>query len=186
MRVVLQTEAGRIEIEIFDEQAPITAAYFLGLLDRGDYDDAAFYRSSTLGIGDGPRLIQGGILGGILSETIARPANGVASASLEVVENTSQTGLMHRKGTVSLARDLVDTGFVLPEIFICLGDFPQLDFGGRSQPDDQGFPAFGEVVVGLDVAAKIAEAETAGAARIKMLEGQILTRPVAVTSAHRT
>jgi peptidyl-prolyl cis-trans isomerase A (cyclophilin A) len=185
MRVLLQTETGRIEIEIFDEQAPVTAGYFRGLIDRGDYDDATFYRSSTLDVADGPRLIQGGLLGGILSETIAKPARGVAPKFLEVVENTSHTGLRHRKGMVSLARDLVDTGFVLPEIFICLGDFPQLDFGGRSEPDEQGFPAFGEVVVGLDVVAKIAEAETAGAARIKMLEGQILTRPVAITTAKK-
>jgi cyclophilin family peptidyl-prolyl cis-trans isomerase len=89
-------------------------------------------------------------------------------------------------GTVSLARDLVDTGFALPEIFICLGDFPQLDFGGRAQPDELGFPAFGEVVIGRDIAEKIAESETAGTARIGMLEGQILTRAVAITAAQRS
>jgi peptidyl-prolyl cis-trans isomerase A (cyclophilin A) len=59
-------------------------------------------------------------------------------------------------------------------------------FEGRSQPDELGFPAFGEVVVGLDVAQKIAESETAGAARIGMLEGQILTRAVAITAAQRS
>ena len=127
MRILLQMEDGRIEIEVFEDQAPLTSAYILGLIDRGDYDEATFYRSSTLGVEGGPRLIQGGPL----------------------------------------------------------GDFPQLDFGGRSQPDELGFPAFGEVVIGLDIAEKIAESETAGEVRIGMLEGQILTRAVAITAAHR-
>lgn len=186
MRIFLQTDDGRIEIEVFEDQAPLTSAYFLGLIDRGDYDEATFYRSSTLGVEGGPRLIQGGLLGGLLSETVSKPAGRDNPAFLEVIETTSMTGLRHRRGTVSLARDLVDTGFALPEIFICLGDFPQLDFGGRSQPDELGFPAFGEVVIGLDVAEKIAESETAGAARVGMLEGQILTRAVAITAAERT
>jgi len=186
MRIILQTDNGRIEIEVFENQAPITSAYFLSLIDREDYDDATFYRSSTLGVEGGPRLIQGGLLGGLLSETVSKPAGGDNPALLEVIETTSMTGLRHREGTVSLARDLVDTGFALPEIFICLGDFPQLDFGGRSKPDELGFPAFGEVVIGLDVAEKIAESETAGAARIGMLEGQILTRAVAIRAAQRS
>ena len=186
MRIFLQTDDGRIEIEVFEDQAPLTSTYFLGLIDRGDYDEATFYRSSTLGVEGSPRLIQGGILGGLLSGSVSKPADGDSPAFLEVIETTSMTGLRHRRGTVSLARDLLDTGFALPEIFICLGNFPQLDFGGRSQPDELGFPAFGEVVIGLDVAEKIAESETAGAARIGMLEGQILTRAVAITAAQRS
>jgi peptidyl-prolyl cis-trans isomerase A (cyclophilin A) len=186
VRILLRTEDGIIEIEVLEDQAPLTSAYFLGLIDRGDYDEATFYRSSTLGVEDGPRLIQGGPLGGLLSKTVSKAADGDSPAFLEIIETTSMTGLRHRRGTVSLARDLVDTGFALPEIFICLGDFPQLDFGGRAQPDELGFPAFGEVVIGRDIAEKIAESETAGTARIGMLEGQILTRAVAITAAQRS
>lgn len=188
MQILLETRLGAITIEVFDTKAPRTAAYFLGLIDRGGYDGTSFYRSTNLGVADGPRLIQGGPLGGILADSIAKPANvelGGSAFSLEEIETTSRTGLQHRAGTVSLARDLIDTGFALPEIFICLGDFPQLDFGGRSQPDDQGFPAFGEVVDGLDIAAEIADRETTGKTRVEMLEGQILASPVTIARAIR-
>jgi peptidyl-prolyl cis-trans isomerase A (cyclophilin A) len=38
---------------------------------------------------------------------------------------------------------------------ICIGDQPELDFGGRRNPDGQGFAAFGRVVKGMDVVRKI-------------------------------
>ena len=98
MRVLLQTETGRIEIEIFDEQAPVTTGYFRGLVDRGDYDGATFYRSSTLDIADGPRLIQAGLLGGILSETIAKPARGVG-------QNSSKSSRIRRRQACDIERE---------------------------------------------------------------------------------
>lgn len=37
------------------------------------------------------------------------------------------------------------------EFFICVGDQPELDFGGRRNRDGQGFAAFGRVVKGMEV-----------------------------------
>ena len=37
------------------------------------------------------------------------------------------------------------------DFFICIGDQPELDFGGKRNPDGQGFAAFGKVVKGMDV-----------------------------------
>jgi peptidyl-prolyl cis-trans isomerase A (cyclophilin A) len=46
--------------------------------------------------------------------------------------------------------------------FICIGDQPDLDFGGRRNPDGQGFAAFGQIVEGMDVVRTIfAQAEDA-------------------------
>ena len=39
--------------------------------------------------------------------------------------------------------------------FICVNDQPELDFGGKRNPDGQGFAAFGRVVEGMDVVRKI-------------------------------
>ncbi|MFX6040711.1 peptidylprolyl isomerase, partial [Acinetobacter baumannii] len=64
-------------------------------------------------------------------------------------ETTKQTGLRHRDGTVSMARGA--PGTATAEFFICLGDQPELDFGGRRNPDGQGFAAFGQVVQGMGV-----------------------------------
>jgi peptidyl-prolyl cis-trans isomerase A (cyclophilin A) len=64
-------------------------------------------------------------------------------------ETTQQTGLRHRDGTVSMARNA--PGTATAEFFICIGDQPELDHGGRRNPDGQGFAAFGQVVEGRDV-----------------------------------
>jgi peptidyl-prolyl cis-trans isomerase A (cyclophilin A) len=36
-----------------------------------------------------------------------------------------------------------------------MGNQPELDFGGRRNPDGQGFAAFGKVIKGMDVVRKI-------------------------------
>ena len=46
-------------------------------------------------------------------------------------------------------------GTATSEFFICIGDQPSLDFGGRRNGDGIGFAAFGKVVKGMDVVRKI-------------------------------
>jgi peptidyl-prolyl cis-trans isomerase A (cyclophilin A) len=46
-------------------------------------------------------------------------------------------------------------GTASTELFICIGDQPSLDFGGKRNPDNQGFAAFGKVVEGMEVARAI-------------------------------
>ena len=103
MQVVLETSAGEIVIEVLEEKSPKTAAYFLGFVDRGDYDGATFYRSTRLSVPSGPRLIQGGLLADALTGTASQPSDRTTPALLEEIETTAQTGLAHQSGTVSLA-----------------------------------------------------------------------------------
>ena len=70
------------------------------------------------------------------------------------------TGLRHRDGTVSMARD--EPGTATSSFFICIGRQPELDFGGRRNPDGQGFAAFGRVVKGMDVVRRIQRLEADG------------------------
>ena len=62
------------------------------------------------------------------------------------------------------------------DFFVCVGDQPELDFGGKRNPDGQGFAAFGRVVTGMDVVRKVQQAPA---------DGQTLKPPVTITSAHR-
>ena len=62
---------------------------------------------------------------------------------------TRDTGLRHLDGTISMARDTSDTA--TSDFFICIGDQPDLDFGGKRNPDGQGFAAFGRVAKGMEV-----------------------------------
>src|SRR5205085_6410796 len=69
------------------------------------------------------------------------------------LERTRDTKLSHTDGVLSMARDGPDTA--TSDFFLCIGDQPELDFGGKRNPDGQGFAAFGRVVKGMDVVKKI-------------------------------
>jgi peptidyl-prolyl cis-trans isomerase A (cyclophilin A) len=69
------------------------------------------------------------------------------------LERTRDTKLAHKNGTISMARDGPDTA--TSDFFICIGDQPELDFGGKRNPDGQGFAAFGKVIKGMEVVKKI-------------------------------
>ncbi|HEV2949854.1 MAG TPA: peptidylprolyl isomerase, partial [Gemmataceae bacterium] len=58
-----------------------------------------------------------------------------------------------------------------PDFFICIGDQHELDFGGKRNPDGQGFGAFGRVTKGIDVVKKIQAAPA---------DGQTLSPPVKI------
>jgi peptidyl-prolyl cis-trans isomerase A (cyclophilin A) len=68
-------------------------------------------------------------------------------------ETTEKTGILHKNGVISMARS--NPGTASSEFFICVNDQPDLDFGGKRNPDGQGFAAFGKVIKGMDVVKKI-------------------------------
>jgi peptidyl-prolyl cis-trans isomerase A (cyclophilin A) len=138
-QLVLETGAGSIVIAVDSTGAPETARYVRNLVDTGCFDGATFYRSTNFGIDGRLPLIQGGPLAPLFTGS----GDMIPKVEMfDVVEPTTSTGLAHVRGTVSLARDLVSTGHVLPELFICLDASPELDAGGRTEPDSHGFPAF--------------------------------------------
>jgi peptidyl-prolyl cis-trans isomerase A (cyclophilin A) len=53
----------------------------------------------------------------------------------------------------------LEPGTASSEFFICIGNQPELDFGGKRNPDGQGFAAFGKVIEGMDVVKKIQQLE---------------------------
>ena len=148
--VVVETELGAIEIELDFERAPRTAANFLRYVEAGLFDGAMFYRTVRAdNQPDSPvtiAVIQGG-LGG------EREDEGFEAIAME---STDETGLLHRDGVVSMARLGPDTA--RGEFFICVGDQPELDFGGARNPNGFGFTAFGRVTAGMEVVHAIHQA----------------------------
>jgi len=69
------------------------------------------------------------------------------------LETTASTGLQHKDGTISMARAAPHSATC--NFFICINDQPSLDFGGKRNPDGQGFAAFGKVIIGMDLVRKI-------------------------------
>jgi peptidyl-prolyl cis-trans isomerase A (cyclophilin A) len=143
--VLIQTNYGDIEVELFPAKAPKTVAAFLSYVDSGYYNKSSFYRvvkTEDMG-GNNYGLIQGGIWR--TNEQLHLP--GIAH------ESTKQTGLSHTSGTISLAR--TTPGSANTEFFICIGDQSQFDYGNGGNPDGQGFAAFGHVFNGMDIVRKI-------------------------------
>jgi peptidyl-prolyl cis-trans isomerase A (cyclophilin A) len=173
VRVMLRTALGAIEVAVDLARAPISAGDFLKYVDRGLFDGSAFYRTVRPDNDINPVKIDV-IQGGLMDDKRLLPPIPH--------EPTSKTGLHHRNGTISTARDEPGTGSA-GAFFICIGDQPELDFGGRRNPDRQGFAAFGQVVQGMDVVRAIWKSKTA--VPDGGMGGQKLTPPIEIVSAKR-
>ncbi len=169
VRVLIQTEVGDIELEIETARAPITAANFLKYVDGGYYDGGRFHRTVKLKPDNQPN-------NEVKIEVVQAGINTERKDSFPPIklERTSETGLRHRDGTISMARLGPDTA--TSDFFICIGDQPELDFGGKRNPDGQGFAAFGRVIKGMDVVRKI---------QLSPAEGQRLTPPIKILKIKR-
>jgi peptidyl-prolyl cis-trans isomerase A (cyclophilin A) len=164
--VLIKTEKGDITVEVDLVRAPVTAANFLRYLDAKLYDGATFHRTVTLAnqANDAVRIEV--IQGGQLPEEKEFPP--IAH------ETTAMTGLRHLNGAISMARS--KPGSATSSFFFCINDQPELDFGGKRNPDGQGFAAFGRVVRGMDVVRAI---------QALPAQGQQLAPPIKIISFRR-
>jgi peptidyl-prolyl cis-trans isomerase A (cyclophilin A) len=168
-RVRVETSMGVIVLEVDGVRAPNTAANFLKYVDAGHYDGGSFHRTVTMqNQPDSPVKIEV-IQAGVAPEKAKQGFGAIA------LERTSVTGLQHRNGTISMARSMPDSA--TSGWFICINDQPELDFGGKRNPDGQGFAAFGRVLEGMDVVRKIHVAPNENA--------QSLTPPIQILKATR-
>ena len=151
------------------EKAPATVANFLSYVDRGFYDGGVFHRTVTLENQSHNQIkievIQGGI----------NPTRRTEDGPIIALERTRDTGLLHLDGTISMAR--LEPDSATSDFFICVNDQPELDYGGKRNPDGQGFAAFGQVVRGLEVVRAIQNSP---------VERQALSPPVKILSIERT
>jgi peptidyl-prolyl cis-trans isomerase A (cyclophilin A) len=174
VQVRMVTEKGTIVIALYPDRAPVTVANFLAYADKGLMAGGTFYRTVSPKNDNNPAtisVIQGGLGDG------GRPLPPI------VHETTKRTGLSHKDGVISMARDA--PGSATSEFFICLGDNPALDFGGSRNKDGQGFAAFGKVVEGMDVVRAIHDAPTVSKADDPYMKGQIIEKPVRILELSR-
>ena len=147
--VVIETKFGEIELELYPDQAPKSVAAFLENIDAGYYENSSFYRvlsrDNQPSDADKTELIQGGIWRTKNKRDIKKP--GIPH------ETTEQTKILHKDGVISFAR--LEPGTATTEFFICIDDQPSLDFGSNSNPDKQGYAAFGKVVKGMNIVRRI-------------------------------
>jgi peptidyl-prolyl cis-trans isomerase A (cyclophilin A) len=171
-RVILTTGVGPITIELATDKAPLTSANFLRYVDARKLDRTRFYRAMKIAPDPLNGLIQGGV-GGMAVELFPPVAH----------ESTTQTGLRHVDGTISLARNAPGTATC--DFFICIGPVPSLDADPTATGDNLGFAAFGQVTDGMDVVRKILLSPTSPTEGEGVMKGQMLDPTVPIITARK-
>lgn len=173
IQVALTTELGVVTIELDHKHAPITTENFVAYVDQKRFDGTTFYRALRLPWGDAPNgLIQGGTAND--PKRILKPI---------AHEPTTQTGILHKAWTISMAR--YDPGTATGDFSIMVGDQPALDADPKASGDNLGYAAFGHVVGGQDVVLKIYNAPVDPAKGEGGMKGQIIAAPVKIITARR-
>lgn len=173
--VVMETELGEIVIALETERAPITAGNFLRYVDEKRLDGTVFYRAMRLDWDPQPNgLVQGGTQ--YDPDRILPPI---------AHEPTSETGIRHVAGTISMAR--YEPGSATGDFSILLSPQPSLDADPVSEDADRraGFAAFGHVVRGMEVVRAIFDAPVDPEKGEGWMKGQMLADPVAIVSVRR-
>ena len=137
--VLISTSLGDIKLELYEEQAPITAANFLSYVEEGFFDGTIFHRVIN------NFMIQGG----------GMTADMKQKRTKAPIKNEADNGLKNERGTIAMART-ADKDSATSQFFINHRDNPFLDHGAR----DFGYAVFGKVVEGIEIVDKIATVQT--------------------------
>ncbi|MBO9576520.1 MAG: peptidylprolyl isomerase [Sphingobium sp.] len=140
VRVRVETSMGNIVVALDMRRAPRTSVNFLKYVDDGRYENTRFYRASRAKSDARRGFIQGGI------DTDFRRTIMPAIP----LEPTSQTGLKHVEGAISMARH-EQPNSATGNFSIFVGSAPFMD----AAPGRPGYAVFGHVVSGMEVVKKI-------------------------------
>jgi len=132
-QVELNTNKGRIVLELNAEKAPKTVANFLEYVRDGFYDGVIFHR-----VIDG-FMIQGG----------GMDENFKEKATRDAIENEADNGLSNDVGTIAMARTQAPHS-ASAQFFINVKNNAFLNHTGKTT-QGWGYAVFGKVVEGMDV-----------------------------------
>jgi len=132
-RVLIETNHGKIVIELDSKAAPKTVDNFLTYVNDGFYDGTLFHR-----------VIKGFMIqGGGFTEALEQ------KPTRKPVINEADNGLKNRRGTVAMARTS-DPNSASSQFFINTVDNAFLDYKEKTGRG-WGYCVFGHVVEGMDV-----------------------------------
>ena len=133
---VIQTAKGVIKILLYPEEAPQTVENFIKLADKGFYNGLTFHRV------DPNFVVQGG-----------DPKGDGTGGSGNDIKNEANKKLRHNRGAVAMAnhgRDTANSQFYI----VLTKPAPFLD--EKYEDGVNKYTIFGQVIVGQDVAEKLA------------------------------
>ena len=140
--VTLNTNLGKIELELDAEKAPKTVENFLSYAKEGFYNGTIFHRVIP------NFMVQGG---GFEPGLQQKPTKGA-------VVNEANNGLENVVGSIAMARTN-DPHSSTAQFFINVKDNDFLNFSSET-PSGWGYAVFGKVTSGMDVITKMTDAET--------------------------
>ena len=172
VRVAMVTEMGTITLDLNGKQAPVSTRNFLRYVDGKRFDGIVFYRVMRLAWGEQPNgLIQAGLRGD--PKRVLPPI---------AHESTTQTGLKHLAGAISMAR--LGPGTATADFSILVSEIEGLD-AGQNPGDPEGYAVFGKIIEGMDVARKIYDVPLSPTAGSGVLKGQMIEKPVKILTVRR-
>ena len=133
----IQTNKGEIVVALNAKKAPLSVDNFVRYAKEGFYDNTIFHRVVK------DFVIQGG---GLSADMNKKETHGP-------IHNESDNGLQNLRGTISMARTQ-NPNSATSQFFINLKNNFNLDY----TPKRWGYSVFGQVVEGMDVVDKIANA----------------------------
>ncbi len=133
MKVALDTNHGRIVLQLDTEHAPATCENFAAYVRSGHYDGTIFHRVID------NFMIQGGGFDAEMQQKSTRAS----------IKNEANNGLKNVKGSIAMARTQ-DPHSASAQFFINIKDN---DFLNHTSPTVQGwgYAVFGQVVEGMEV-----------------------------------
>jgi peptidyl-prolyl cis-trans isomerase B (cyclophilin B) len=138
-RVLLETNKGKIVLELFADKAPKTVDNFLSYVNSGHYNGVIFHRVIQ------DFMIQGG----------GFDTSGSQKGTRAPVQNEADNGLKNETGTVAMART-GDPHSASAQFFINLKNNTFLNHTAKTR-EGWGYTVFGKVVEGMDVVNAIAQ-----------------------------
>jgi len=141
-KVALETDKGRIVLELYPDKAPATVKNFLAYVDDGHYNGTIFHRVIP------NFMVQCGGMTVSMKEKPTKPP----------VKNEADNGLKNLRGTIAMARTQVPDS-ATAQFFINTVDNDFLNHKNKT-PEGWGYTVFGKVVEGMDVVDAIAKVKT--------------------------
>ena len=142
--ITFNTTLGPIVIELFEEEAPITAKNFLDYAENGFFNGTLFHR-----------VIPGFVIQGGGMETGMQDKKGNPP-----IQNEANNGVKNLKWSLSMARTN-DPHSASSQFFINLENNVSLDHTEETS-QGWGYAVFGEVVDGFETVEAIAAVQTGG------------------------
>lgn len=161
--VVISTNFGDMEVELFAKEAPLTVQNFLWYVDNKFYDGLIFHRVID------NFMIQGGGFTQDMEKKAGNPA----------IDNEATNGLSNEKYTIAMARTSV-VNSATSQFFINNKDNPALDHKNKTS-QGFGYCVFGKVTAGKEVVDKISKVETGN----KNGMANVPLKPVIIKRAYR-